>query len=641
METETKLTAREAFAEIEEFRKIFTVVRLLKKNEIAGICRKEELGTLTCPCYSFWQKDKPCENCVSLKAYLGRKEAVKLEFSTKGIYQVIARFVEVDGEPCVIELIRAFEVENVIDMADSQKLVFRLNEYYEKTYTDVMTGVYNRRFYEEKLRKSTLSAGVAMIDLDDFKIYNDVYGHSAGDDVLKAVSDELKKGIRTSDKIIRYGGDEFLLVMPGIKEESFEKCLQNVLRDISRIVLPNHAEIKLTTSIGATLCRNERVEDATNRADRLLYRAKRRKNVLVTDREGKTQETIDRPNILVVDDSEINREILKSILRNEFNVFEAKDGKECVEFLREHGNHLSLVLLDIIMPEMSGFEVLDYMTKNRQIEEIPVITITGDESWQTIRKAYEMGVSDFISRPFDTKVVYRRVLNTINLYEKQRRLTTAVSDEILEKEKNSRILVDILGEIADFREGSNGEHFSNINKITEILLVSLLEKTSAYGLTDKDVYLISTAAALHDIGKIGINDAILGKPGKLTAEEFEAVKKHTLIGAELIRKIRDYQDEPLVKYAYEICRWHHEKYDGRGYPDGLKGDEIPIAAQVVSLAGVYDALTAKRPYKEAYSTERAIGMIQNGECGCFHPVLLQCLEEVKDRLVKNEAGDIQ
>ena len=206
METVTKLTAREAVAEIEEFRKVFTVVRLLKKNEIAGICRKEELGNLTCPCYSFWQKDKPCENCVSSKAYLGRKEAVKLEFSTKGIYQVIARFVEVDGEPCVMELIRAFEVENVIDMADSQKLVFRLNEYYEKTYTDVMTGVYNRRFYEEKLRKSTLSAGVAMIDLDDFKIYNDVYGHSAGDDVLKAVSDELKKGIRTSDKIIRYGG---------------------------------------------------------------------------------------------------------------------------------------------------------------------------------------------------------------------------------------------------------------------------------------------------------------------------------------------------------------------------------------------------------------------------------------------------
>lgn len=300
-----------------------------------------------------------------------------------------------------------------------------------------------------------------------------------------------------------------------------------------------------------------------------------------------------------------------------------------------------MVLLDIMMPEVDGFDVLAYMQEHRLIENIPVITITSDDSGQTIRRAYEMGVSDFINRPFDAKVVYRRVLNTINLYEKQRRLISTVSSEILEKEKSSRILVEILSQVAEFRSGMGGEHVTNINKITELLLLRLREKTTKYALSEKDVYLITTASSLHDIGKVGIDSAILDKPGKLTPEEFEKVKAHTVIGADMVMNVREYRNEPLVRYAHDICLYHHERYDGKGYPEGLVGDAIPIAAQVVSLADAYDALTARRDYKEAYSAEEAVRMIVDGACGQFNPLLLECLLDIRKFLTKDRDGKIK
>ena len=641
VESQNILTAAQVEEEMKHFRKVFSVVRVLKENQIAGICTKEDILKQSCPCYSFWGRTEPCENCVSAKAFLTQKDAVKLEFSKDGVYKVIARYVEVDGKSCVMELLREFDEENFIDLSGEEKLLSHINNYYEKTYTDIMTGIYNRRFYEEKLKNSTLTAGVAMIDLDDFKVYNDVYGHAAGDTVLTAFAAEIRKDIRASDKVIRYGGDEFLLVMPGVREGSFETMLKRILQNISTIVLPEYEGIRLTTSIGATLCANEPIHIAVSRADRLLYKAKIHKNVIVTDKDGEISEEKDNATILIVDDSEINRDILSSILSNEFNIIEASGGKECIEALEKYGTEISLVLLDIMMPEVDGFDVLRYMSNHHLIEDIPIITITGDESGETIRKAYEMGVSDFIGRPFDTKVVYRRVLNTINLYEKQRRLISTVSDEILEKEKNSRILVDILSQVAEFRSGMGSEHVTNINKITELLLIRLREKTAKYDLSEKDVYLITTASSLHDIGKVGVDSAILNKPGKLTPEEFEQVKKHTLIGAEMIMNIGEFRNEPLVRYAHDICLYHHEKYDGKGYPKGLIGDEIPIAAQVVALADVYDALTAKRVYKDAYSAEEAVQMIVDGECGKFNPLLMECLLDIRRFLEKDSNGKIK
>ena len=641
VESQNILTAAQVEEEMKHFRKVFSVVRVLKENQIAGICMKEDILKQSCPCYSFWGRTEPCENCVSAKAFLTQKDAVKLEFSKDGVYKVIARYVEVDGKSCVMELLREFDEENFIDLSGEEKLLSHINNYYEKTYTDIMTGIYNRRFYEEKLKNSTLTAGVAMIDLDDFKVYNDVYGHAAGDTVLTAFAAEIRKDIRASDKVIRYGGDEFLLVMPGVREGSFETMLKRILQNISTIVLPEYEGIRLTTSIGATLCANEPIHIAVSRADRLLYKAKIHKNVIVTDKDGEISEEKDNATILIVDDSEINRDILSSILSNEFNIIEASGGKECIEALEKYGTEISLVLLDIMMPEVDGFDVLRYMSNHHLIEDIPIITITGDESGETIRKAYEMGVSDFIGRPFDTKVVYRRVLNTINLYEKQRRLISTVSDEILEKEKNSRILVDILSQVAEFRSGMGSEHVTNINKITELLLIRLREKTAQYDLSEKDVYLITTASSLHDIGKVGVDSAILNKPGKLTPEEFEQVKKHTVIGAEMVMNIGEFRNEPLVRYAHDICLYHHEKYDGKGYPKGLTGDEIPIAAQVVALADVYDALTAKRVYKDAYSAEEAVQMIVDGECGKFNPLLMECLLDIRRFLEKDSNGKIK
>ena len=386
MESQNILTAAQVEEEMKHFRKVFSVVRVLKENQIAGICTKEDILKQSCPCYSFWGRTEPCENCVSAKAFLTQKDAVKLEFSKDGVYKVIARYVEVDGKSCVMELLREFDEENFIDLSGEEKLLSHINNYYEKTYTDIMTGIYNRRFYEEKLKNSTLTAGVAMIDLDDFKVYNDVYGHAAGDTVLTAFAAEIRKDIRASDKVIRYGGDEFLLVMPGVREGSFETMLKRILQNISTIVLPEYEGIRLTTSIGATLCANEPIHIAVSRADRLLYKAKIHKNVIVTDKDGEISEEKDNATILIVDDSEINRDILSSILSNEFNIIEASGGKECIEALEKYGTEISLVLLDIMMPEVDGFDVLRYMSNHHLIEDIPIITITGDESGETIRK---------------------------------------------------------------------------------------------------------------------------------------------------------------------------------------------------------------------------------------------------------------
>lgn len=427
MQNEYILTKAEVEEEMKYYRRVFSEVRILHKDQIAGICTKENVTVQNCPCYSFWEKSEPCENCVSEKAFLSKKDAVKLEFSKDGIYQVIARYLEIDGEPCVMELLRAFDQDNFIDLSGEEKLLSHINDYYEKTYTDVMTGIGNRRFYEEKLKNSVLNAGVAMIDLDDFKVYNDVYGHAAGDAVLTSFAENIRKSIRSSDKIIRYGGDEFLLVMPGVRESGFDAALKHILQSIRNIVVPGYEGIRLTTSIGATVCTNEPVHVAVSRADRLLYKAKLRKNVIVTDKDGEILESKSKATILIVDDSELNRELLASILSNEFNIIEASGGNECIEALKEYGTQISVVLLDIMMPDVDGFDVLKYMADEHLIEDIPVITITGDESGETIQKAYEMGVSDFIGRPFDTKIVYLRVRNTINLYEKQRRLMSTIS----------------------------------------------------------------------------------------------------------------------------------------------------------------------------------------------------------------------
>ena len=316
----------------------------------------------------------------------------------------------------------------------------------------------------------------------------------------------------------------------------------------------------------------------------------------------------------------------------DYDILEATNGEEAIKLLRQYETGISLVLLDLVMPVMDGFGVLSYMNERNWIEDIPVIMISGEDSVSYVRRAFDLGVADYIKKPFDAQVVYKRVYNTITLYAKQRRLLVLVTDQIYEKEKNNRMMIIILSQIVEFRNGESGAHVLHINIITELILERLIQKTDQYDLSSSVRRMIVTASALHDIGKIGIDDKILNKPGKLTKEEFEVIKTHSAIGASMLESLEYYKNEPLVRIAHDICRWHHERYDGKGYPDGLKGEEIPISAQVVALADVYDALISDRVYKKAYSHEKAVEMILNGECGTFNPLLLECLKDIQGRL---------
>ncbi len=335
--------------------------------------------------------------------------------------------------------------------------------------------------------------------------------------------------------------------------------------------------------------------------------------------------------ILIADDSEINRAILADMLGTEYTIVEAGNGREALERIQERGAELSLLLLDIVMPELDGFEVLEEMGRTHWIEDIPVIMITAETGAETVERAYALGATDFINRPFDPLIVHKRVVNTILLYAKQKQLVGMVAQQFYEKKANSDLMIEILGHIVEFRNGESGRHIQNVHAITELILNQLNRKGATH-FTDEEIQRISSTSALHDVGKISIPEHILNKPGRLTPEEFTVMKTHAAIGAQMLRNLPQYQDQPLVRTAYEICRWHHERWDGRGYPDGLKGDEIPMSAQVVALADVYDALTSPRVYKVAIPHDEAIRMILDGECGVFNPVLMECLRELGETL---------
>ena len=508
----------------------------------------------------------------------------------------------------------------------------------EKLYKDPLTGAYNRRYYEEVVRKSIGPAGIALMDVDDFKICNDTYGHYAGDVALETAASAIQSCIRSSDLLIRYGGDEFLLVLPGIPGDILQTKLEQISDAVRNAAVPGYSHFRVSLSIGGTIQSiTDPVERIVRRADWLMYQAKGRKNAVMVEVPGHSLAALEKllqnkSQILLVDDSAMSRMILKEILGGDYSILEAENGQECLEKMQAEAGNIALVLLDINMPVMDGFEVLKAMNINHTIEDIPVIMISSDDSDAAIRRSYELGASDYVTRPFDARIVYRRVTNTIKLYAKQRRLVQMVSDQIRARENNTDMLVGVLSHIVEFRNGESGAHVRHIRIITELLLHRLLEISSQYPITAEQQDNIPLASALHDIGKIGIDEKILNKPGKLTPEEFEVVKTHSILGAEMLHQLENFNEQPLLQTAYEITRWHHERWDGRGYPDGLKGDEIPISAQLVALADVYDALTSERCYKKAFSHEKAVQMILNGECGAFNPLLLQCLTDMQTDL---------
>ena len=528
-----QMTMQEAENKMEVLREIFDVVRLLKGSDLqaAGMESKLAGRENLCQCYAFWNKDKRCENCISLKALEEKKQTSKIEFLDSDMYQVFARYLEIDSEPYVMEMLKKLDENTLTDEEGYEKLTEKLTVYSEKLYKDVLTGAYNRRYFEEKVKNMSLNAGVAVIDLDDFKLFNDTYGHDGGDLVLTTVVNVIRHYIRRTDILVRYGGDEFLLILPGIEKEVFSQKPRMIQEKIHATHIPGFNHLKLSVSIGGAMFTHGRLEEALTKADRLMYMAKGHKNIVVTrwDQKKNTDEMEkrNRPQLLV-DDSEMNREILKEILGKEYRILEACDGEEALKMLEQYGPEISLVLLDIIMPKMDGFEVLAYMNRDKWIEDIPVIMISSEGSESYIRRAYELGASDYISRPFDAKVVYQRVINMIKLYAKQRRLIHLVTDQIYEKEKNNRMMTGILSQIVEFRNGESGLHVLHINILTQLLLEKLMRKSENYDLSWSQQHMIATASALHDIGKIGIDEKILNKPGKLTKEEFEAMKQHTL-----------------------------------------------------------------------------------------------------------------
>ena len=610
---EANLTDEEAAAEVARVAKTYPVVRLLSADQI-----KSEPNCLLAG-------DRcPCLRQSSLEA-LTDSDEVSEQLLNDGVeYRAHLRPLKVEGEPHVLLMVRPIDEQE----AAEEDLV----------YTDVLTSVRNRRYYEEKLRSARMQAGVAMIDLDDFRVFNDTCGRHAGDLALGAVATAIRGSIRSTDELVRYGCDKFVAVMPNIPSDDFARRLRHVSDAVHSAIIPGHERVSLTACVGGVRINGETVDEGVGRAVQLLSRAKAKAGTVMTDTDSVDTFQSEKPSVLIVDDSEMNRAILSEMLKDEYCILEADSGRAALDMVDRYGDELSLVLLDIVMPGMNGFEVLGDLSRRSIIDNLPVIMISSEDSDDVVLRAYELGASDYVNRPFHSRVVRRRVSNTIRLYAKQRRLTSLLSQQYNERVKNSRMLIDIMAGVMELRNGESGRHVTNVEKLTELLLGCLVHRSDSISLDNEERSTIALASALHDIGKMSIDDAILNKPGRLTPEEFEIMKTHTTIGADMLHELgRHHAGNALMEYAYQIARWHHERWDGKGYPDGLKGDDIPIAAQVVSVADVYDALTSVRVYKDAIPHEEAIQMILDGKCGTFNPLLLDCLLEVQDRIAETLA----
>ena len=615
--TDHIMTRQQAEEEMACLRKIFPIVRLLDRKTLA-----EQ------PCYPPWKSAHPCTSCVGREALAGKCQCTKLETMGSKHYQAIARYVEIDGEPSVIEMVLPLDSGALRTLHSDEQL-----------YTDPLIGAYNRRFYEEELKHKYLNAGVAMIDLDDFKLCNDTFGHAAGDAALRLTASIIHRCIRSTDMLVRYGGDELLLILPDISAEAFVRKLKDINKRLFAAHLPEFEKMHVSASIGGVMAAGIPISDALPIADKRMYLAKHSKNTVVTEDiapDAVRSENDHRPMVLIVDDSPMNRDILSEILCDDFEILEAPNGPKCLELLNAWGSDISIVLLDIVMPDMDGFDVLSRMSAQGWLEDIPVVMISSEDSSQTVRRAYELGASDYISRPFDARIVHRRVSNVTRLYARQRRLSALVSQQFYDREKNDQMMIGILGQVMEIHNSESIHHISRVQRITSILLERLCQKTDIYGLSGMDRYLITTASSLHDIGKVAIDDRILNAHD-LTPEQTAILHTHPILGAQMLENLSQYQDEPLVKFALQICRWHHERWDGSGFPDGLKGDSIPIAAQVVSLADAYDSLVGKGDKHLALPQAQAIAKLEAGMYGAFNPLLLECLRDVKDRLAE-EAG---
>ena len=541
-------TKEEAAAFVKSLRQVSEFVRILSKDEIEG---KHPLTAdfKQSYCYRALKKDSACENCISKIVLENKSDSTKIEFINGQCYQFFARYIIVEGVECSIETAVKINEKVLVDSIGYKELVEKYSATYASMYTAPLTGVYNRAYYEKVEKNVNTPAGIAVIDIDDFKLCNDIYGHKAGDVALQTVTQIIRNNIRSNDKIIRIGGDEILLILDGIQEESFERKLERIRSQVRMARVKGYNKLQLSISIGAVVSMTETREVSVAKADRLMYIAKSSKNRVVSEWNENKQITSslnerddNKPLVLVVDDSDMNRFLLSQILLDDYNVIEACDGVEATQIIQDNFKELSIVLLDIVMPRMDGFGVLEFMNANDLIQDLPVIMISSMDEDNAIRRCYELGISDYVRRPFSADVVGKRVYNIVRLYQIQRNLQREIREQIEEREKNSRVVTSIISHVVENRNGESGPHVIHVEQITEIILNRLTELTDMYKLSKEDKKQISLASALHDIGKIGIDEKILNKPGKLTEEEYEIMKTHTTIGAIMIRQVQMEED---------------------------------------------------------------------------------------------------
>ena len=610
------MTRQQAEQEMEQLRKVFPSVRMLTAEQVqAG----EAVGD------------------AARQALEEKTTHSRMEYRGQELYEVTALFAQVEGTPCVLELERRLDRIMLLDPEESEQLFNNLAEYRGKLYRDAVTGAYNERYYQEKYRSRILTAGVAVLRVDDFKAANDVYGRYAGNSVLETVAGVLRRNLGEKDRLIRRGEDRLLLLLPEVGQSDFGQKLEHLRLQLAAAGVPGYSHLHISVSIGGVWIRDGEVSAAVEHAERLATYAQMQKNPVITEQQPERTAAAPvhrRQSVLIVDDSELNRKMLGQMLGSRFDIAEAASGEACLQLLEQNATGISIVLLDIHMPGIDGFTVLEEMNQKNLLEQIPVIMISSEDTVDAVRRAFDLGASDYISRPFDAKVVYQRIINTIQLYAKQRRLSAMAADLAFEKERASRMMIGILSQVVEKRNGESRDHVQRVAQLTSMLLAGLAQKTDRYPLTREMRRTIATAAALHDIGKMEICEDLLHKEGPLTEAERRTLQSHTLLGAQMLEEQPECRDDAFARTAYNICRWHHERYDGGGYPDGLQGEQIPIEAQVVGLADVYERLVSRPVDGHARTHSEVVQMICTGVCGAFNPLLLDCLQDMEVEIAR-------
>lgn len=610
------MTRQQAEQEMEQLRKVFPSVRMLTAEQVqAG----EAVGD------------------AARQALEEKTTHSRMEYRGQELYEVTALFAQVEGTPCVLELERRLDRIMLLDPEESEQLFNNLAEYRGKLYRDAVTGAYNERYYQEKYRSRILTAGVAVLRVDDFKAANDVYGRYAGNSVLETVAGVLRRNLGEKDRLIRRGEDRLLLLLPEVGQSDFGQKLEHLRLQLAAAGVPGYSHLHISVSIGGVWIRDGEVSAAVEHAERLATYAQMQKNTVITEQQPERTAAAPvhrRESVLIVDDSELNRKMLGQMLGSRFDIAEAASGEACLQLLEQNATGISIVLLDIHMPGIDGFTVLEEMNQKNLLEQIPVIMISSEDTVDAVRRAFDLGASDYISRPFDAKVVYQRIINTIQLYAKQRRLSAMAADLAFEKERASRMMIGILSQVVEKRNGESRDHVQRVAQLTSMLLAGLAQKTDRYPLTREMRRTIATAAALHDIGKMEICEDLLHKEGPLTEAERRTLQSHTLLGAQMLEEQPECRDDAFARTAYNICRWHHERYDGGGYPDGLQGEQIPIEAQVVGLADVYERLVSRPVDGHARTHSEVVQMICTGVCGAFNPLLLDCLQDMEAEIAR-------